>query len=72
MLEDRQLADLPIVIAAIDPCFSCTDRSFSVKDTRQRSRGQIKWEDLRTYSIEWYRGKGIDFSKLNKKMGERL
>ena len=26
MLEDRQLADLPIVIAAIDPCFSCTDR----------------------------------------------
>ena len=25
-LKDRYLADLPIVIAAIDPCFSCTDR----------------------------------------------
>ena len=26
MLKDGYLADMPIVIAAIDPCFSCTDR----------------------------------------------
>ncbi len=27
MLRDRFLADMPIVVAAIDPCFSCTDRT---------------------------------------------
>ena len=26
MLRDQQLADAPITIASIDPCFSCTDR----------------------------------------------
>jgi len=31
MLEDGYLADLPIVIAAIDPCFSCTDRMIGIK-----------------------------------------
>ena len=31
MLKDGYLADMPIVIAAIDPCFSCTDRLISVK-----------------------------------------
>ncbi len=72
MLEDRQLADLPIVIAAIDPCFSCTDRSVSIRRRRAAPRRRMAWEDLRAYSIEWYRGKGIDFSKLNKKLSERL
>ncbi len=32
MLEDGYLADLPIVIAAIDPCFSCTDRMVALRD----------------------------------------
>lgn len=26
MLKEAQLADLPIIVASIDPCFSCTDR----------------------------------------------
>lgn len=26
MLREQQLADLPIIVASIDPCFSCTDR----------------------------------------------
>lgn len=72
MLEDGQLADLPIVIAAIDPCFSCTDRLISIKDFGKRSANMMKWEDLRSYSVEWYRSNGIDFSKLNKKLAERL
>ncbi|MFA6079330.1 MAG: nickel-dependent hydrogenase large subunit [Candidatus Omnitrophota bacterium] len=67
MLEDRQLADLPIVIAAIDPCFSCTDRMISVRNDGQKRANMMKWEDLHTYSIEWYRRKGIDFSKVNEK-----
>ena len=64
MLEDRQLADLPIVIAAIDPCFSCTDRMISVKEGRSKSSRIVKWEDLRAYSIAWYRERGCDLSKI--------
>ena len=26
MLLDNQLADFPIIVGSIDPCFSCTDR----------------------------------------------
>lgn len=72
MLEDRQLADLPIVIAAIDPCFSCTDRLITVNDLNKRSPDIFKWEELRLYGIEWHRKNGVDFSKLNKKFAERL
>ena len=72
MLEDGQLADLPIVIAAIDPCFSCTDRLITVKKTGRRSCSIMKWEDLRSYSVEWHRSNGIDFSALNRKLAERL
>jgi NADH-quinone oxidoreductase subunit D len=69
MLEDGQLADLPIVIAAIDPCFSCTDRSIEVRRTPGRPAEATSWENLRRYSIEWYRKeRGIDFSKLNRKL----
>ena len=64
MLEDRYLADMPIVVAAIDPCFSCTDRSISLKQERQ-GRRVMRWEELRVYGIEWYRRRGVDFSRLN-------
>ena len=68
MLEDRNLADLPIVIAAIDPCFSCTDRLISVKDIDHKSESILKWEDLHDYSIKWHLEHGIDFSGLNEKL----
>ena len=58
MLEGFQLADVPIIIAAIDPCYSCTDRAI-----RLDSRGDVQlmsWEQLRTHSIEQYRARGID------------
>jgi Ni,Fe-hydrogenase III large subunit/Ni,Fe-hydrogenase III component G len=34
MLRDQPLADAPITIASIDPCFSCTDRVVVVRDGR--------------------------------------
>jgi len=68
MLEDGQLADLPIVIAAIDPCFSCTDRMTIIKRAGSRNLGAMAWEDLRTHGINWYKNKGIDFSALNEKL----
>jgi NADH-quinone oxidoreductase subunit D len=70
MLENGYLADAPIVIAAIDPCFSCTDRmTIGRQDTRGTDRGTIDWKALRDYSIEWYRkNRGIDFSKLKVRL----
>jgi len=68
MLEDRYLADLPIVIAAIDPCFSCTDRLVTVNDANLKNKETVKWDVLRLKGIEWYAKKGIEFSSLNKKL----
>ena len=63
MLEGDYLADVPIIIAAIDPCYSCTDRSFVLK---QENGGQMLWDwrRLREYSIEWYKKRGVDITKL--------
>jgi membrane-bound hydrogenase subunit alpha len=68
MLEDRQLADLPIVIAAIDPCFSCTDRLTVVREAGKRSKKVMRWEELHSYGIDWYKKRGVDFTELNKKI----
>ncbi|MDG6256367.1 MAG: nickel-dependent hydrogenase large subunit [Methanomicrobiaceae archaeon] len=34
MLKGEQIADIPIVVASIDPCMSCTDRVAVVRDDR--------------------------------------
>jgi len=72
MLEDRYLADMPIVVAAIDPCFSCTDRLILIKDAKSKNNKVIPWEVLHIQSIEWYKGKGVDFSGLNKKLAAKF
>ena len=72
MLEDRYLADLPIVIAAIDPCFSCTDRLIAVKGGSSKKKGLMRWEEVRLLGIEQYRKRGMDFSKLDKKLQELM
>lgn len=67
MLEDRNLADLPIVIAAIDPCFSCTDRTIEIYN-ENHDQSIMTWMELHNYSIDWYRKNGIDFTDLNRKL----
>ncbi|MGA2173217.1 MAG: nickel-dependent hydrogenase large subunit [Sedimentisphaerales bacterium] len=67
MLKDGYLADTPIVIAAIDPCFSCTDRTVLTRDLNNEQANTMDWPALRTYGIEWYRKQGLDFSELNRK-----
>jgi membrane-bound hydrogenase subunit alpha len=65
MLENNYLADVPIVIAAIDPCFSCTDRMIVTRDPDGRSTGVMDWKSLRTYSIDWYKkNRGIDCGSI--------
>ncbi|MBF0522937.1 MAG: nickel-dependent hydrogenase large subunit [Candidatus Omnitrophica bacterium] len=71
MLKDRYLADMPIVVAAIDPCFSCTDRVISIAEPKKDNR-VISWETLRNYGIDWYTAHGIDFTELNNKFRKKL
>ncbi len=72
MLKDRFLADMPIVVAAIDPCFSCTDRLISIRDENGKDDNVITWEALRSYSIEWHKSRGIDFSGVNSGLRKKL
>jgi NADH-quinone oxidoreductase subunit D len=72
MLEDQYLADLPIVIAAIDPCFSCTDRAITVRNLDKKSENTMDWSALKAYSLDWHKQRGTDFAKLNTKLWEKL
>lgn len=63
MLEGGWLADVPLVIAAIDPCMSCTDRA-SVWDKKKGKVAVYGWEELRKLGIEQYKKRGVDFSKF--------
>ncbi|MBZ0281607.1 MAG: nickel-dependent hydrogenase large subunit [Anaerolineae bacterium] len=49
----HQLADMPMILAGIDPCFSCNDRSVVIG--QRGSRDLWSWERLRQYGIEYYR-----------------
>lgn len=72
MLEDRYLADMPIVVAAIDPCFSCTDRLISLNTMAKGNKEIVTWENMRLKGIEWYKKQGVDFSQLNKKFEDNF
>lgn len=71
MLEHNYLADVPIVVAAIDPCFSCTDRMIGLHDLSSGRQDLLSWENLRDYSIRWHQGRGIDFAEANRKLKGR-
>ena len=49
----HQLADVPLILAGIDPCFSCNDRMVVVRKGAQ-SQEQMSWDALRQYGIEYY------------------
>lgn len=54
----HNLADVPMILVGIDPCFSCNDRAVTIRninDDGQRSRWS--WSDLRRFGIEYYRQK---------------
>jgi NADH-quinone oxidoreductase subunit D len=61
ILVGHYIADIPLVLAAIDPCFSCTDRAIRMTSRDTGERQTMDWEDLRRYSIEWYHHRGVDF-----------
>ncbi len=65
MLRDYNLADVSIVLAAIDPCFSCTDRSVAVFESNGSCREVMDMQTLRDWSIAEYQRRGVDFAELN-------
>jgi ech hydrogenase subunit E len=50
----HKLADIPMIMVGIDPCFSCNDRAITI--SRGRSAECWSWEDLRRYGIRAYGG----------------
>lgn len=67
MLKGEYLADVPISIAAIDPCYSCTDRAITVNS--DGTRKLTDWQSIRKYGIEWYKDRGLDMSDIRLERG---
>jgi len=56
MLKGHTLADVPVVLTGMDPCFGCMDR-VAVVDVDKSREWTIGGEELRRYGIEYYRRK---------------
>ena len=56
MLTGVNIADIPVVIAGIDPCIACAERVVLV-DAKTRGRQVWTGEDLWRYANEWYRSR---------------
>jgi len=58
MLKGHTLADVPVVLTGMDPCFGCMDR-ISVVEVDKGKEWSIQGEELRQRGIDWYRsGRG--------------
>jgi len=56
MLKGHVLADVPVVLTGMDPCFGCMDR-ISVVDVDKSKEWTVGGEALRRYGVEYYRRK---------------
>jgi len=56
MLKGHTLADVPVVLTGMDPCFGCMDR-ISVVDVDRSKQWTVGGEELRRYGIDYYRGR---------------
>ena len=52
----HHLADVPMILVGIDPCFSCNDRGVTLR--RAAGADYWDWERLRQFGIDYYAGKG--------------
>lgn len=59
----HQLADVPMILVGIDPCFSCNDRMVTINRPSNKKKSgwnaveNWTWEDLRRYGIEFYKAR---------------
>jgi len=54
MLLGQHVADIPIVLAGIDPCFACMDR-LALVDVKNGKRKILTLKDLWRYAQRWYK-----------------
>jgi len=55
MFKDQQIADIPIIIASIDPCIGCMDRVTMV-DSDSGRENEVSWRVLHDMSVKKTRG----------------
>jgi Ni,Fe-hydrogenase III large subunit/Ni,Fe-hydrogenase III component G len=51
MLRGNTISDAPLIVASLDPCYSCTER-MTVVDVRKRTVKTVPYRELERYSIE--------------------
>lgn len=51
----HHLADVPMILVGIDPCFSCNDRAVVLRD--QQGEQVMSWAKLRQFGIDYYKNK---------------
>ncbi len=51
MLRGNTFSDAPLIVASIDPCYSCTER-VTVVDIRKKSVKTVEYKELERYCIE--------------------
>jgi Ni,Fe-hydrogenase III large subunit/Ni,Fe-hydrogenase III component G len=51
MLRGNTFSDAPLIVASIDPCYSCTER-VTVVDIRKKSVKDVAYKDMERYCIE--------------------
>ena len=54
MVKGHYIADIPPIVAGIDPCMRCMDRVIIV-DVRKEKKTVMTHEELHRYSLRWYR-----------------
>ena len=58
MLSQAYVADIPVIVASIDPCIACMDRVMLV-DVRSGKTHVVSGRELRRYAIKWYERRGV-------------
>ena len=71
MMKGGYLADMPITIAAIDPCFSCTDRAIEIYDENGNPNDVRTWDAVREHGIRYYQERGVDMVELSRRFVSR-
>ena len=61
MLLGNYLADVPLIVAALDPCYSCAERCYIQDGGQER---EWDWRRLRQYGLDWHRSRGFFPEKL--------
>ena len=56
-LVNQNLADIPVIVAAIDPCLSYTSR-ITIVNERGRKTGEMTWDELSEHGRDFYRRRG--------------